>query len=492
MPTRSASSCAPVSATKCTIDWSTRSSAASTPPTPTASASPRCRSSRHWRTATGVCCSLPDVNAVHRQVRRRLLRVRCSRRRAAGSVRSFVPPPMPSRPPADKSQTDAPVTSIDSDRRRPLESHGHPGRAWTGNHSHDETFDAVVFATPAAAATATAIADTAPDAATLLGRAETADVIMVTLHVTADQWPERLRGLSGYLVPKPDQRWVTAASFASQKWGHWRPPAGGEILRVSIGRDGMAVMHLDDDEVLRVVLDDLDHHLGVRFTPAEVRITRWPAAFAQYRPHHAAWVDEVEAALPSGVLVIGAGFRGIGIPACVRAATSIAARASTIGSTVWQNLDDGVSQRVPTRGARRRHRPAADRPAARPRRRRRGRCRRPRQRSRHGRLDQRRLGDHHHDAADHHDRTNNDDHDHHHHHDDHHHDHHHVAATADRADRAARATSAAPRTTRNSAESPFRRSVSTPSCTMASGSPRSIVDPVTGPAPRCPARSATS
>jgi len=191
----------------------------------------------------------------------------------------------------------------------------------------DDMFDAVVFATPAAA-TAAALRNASPDAAELLGRAETSDVIMVTLHVGAEQWPDRLRGLSGYLVPKPDQRWVTAASFASQKWGHWRPPAGGEILRVSLGRDGRTVMHLGENEVLRVVLDDLERHLGVAFTPDEVRITRWPAAFAQYRPHHAAWVDDVEAALPSGVFVTGAGFRGIGIPACVRAATSIATRAS--------------------------------------------------------------------------------------------------------------------------------------------------------------------
>jgi oxygen-dependent protoporphyrinogen oxidase len=198
----------------------------------------------------------------------------------------------------------------------------------TSSAPDDLTFDAVVFAT-SAAATAAALATAAPAATTLLGQAETVDVIMVTLHVRGDQWPDRLRGLSGYLVPKPDQRWVTAASFASQKWGHWRPPGGGEILRVSIGRDGMAVMHLDDDEVLRVVLDDLDHHLGVRFVPDEIRITRWPAAFAQYRPHHAAWVDAVEAALPAGVFVTGAGFRGIGIPACVRAASSVAARAST-------------------------------------------------------------------------------------------------------------------------------------------------------------------
>ena len=151
------------------------------------------------------------------------------------------------------------------------------------------------------------VADAAPDAATLLGQAETADVIMVTLHVAAEQWPDRLRGMSGYLVPKPAQRWVTAASFGSQKWAHWRPPAGGEILRVSLGRDGMAVLHLSDDDVLDAVLTDLEHHLGVAFDPLEVRITRWPGAFAQYRPHHVSWVDAVERSLPPGVFVTGAG-----------------------------------------------------------------------------------------------------------------------------------------------------------------------------------------
>jgi oxygen-dependent protoporphyrinogen oxidase len=190
----------------------------------------------------------------------------------------------------------------------------------------DRPFDAVIMATPALGAAAI-VTDAAPDAAALLRRAETADVIMVTLHVGAEQWPDRLRGLSGYLVPKPDQRRVTAASFASQKWGHWRPPGGGEILRVSIGRAGMEVMHLDDEEVLDAVLTDLDHHLGISFAPLETRITRWPAAFTQYRPHHAAWVDTVEAALPPGVYVVGAGYRGIGVPACVRAATTVAGRA---------------------------------------------------------------------------------------------------------------------------------------------------------------------
>ena len=181
----------------------------------------------------------------------------------------------------------------------------------------DERFDAVILATPPQAS-ASMLVDTAPDASALLARAEAADVVMVVLHIPRSAWPERLHGLSGYLIPKSEQRTLTAVSFGSQKWAHWQPAGGGVILRASLGRDGAPVSHLDNDTVLARTLDDLAHQLGIDPTPLDVRITRWPGAFAQYRPHHQRWVEAVEAALPAGIGVTGAGYRGIGIPACVR------------------------------------------------------------------------------------------------------------------------------------------------------------------------------
>jgi oxygen-dependent protoporphyrinogen oxidase len=189
-----------------------------------------------------------------------------------------------------------------------------------------DRYDAVIFAGPATS-TGAVLRTAAPDAAHLLGRAEAADVVMVTLHVSTDEWPEHLHGMSGYLVPKPVQRWVTAASFGSQKWAHWQPPTGGEILRVSIGRDGQPVLQLTDEEIVDAVLADMHTHLGVNFAPLDIRITRWPGAFAQYRPHHAAWVDRIEQSLAQGLFITGAAYRGIGIPACVRDGTKISARA---------------------------------------------------------------------------------------------------------------------------------------------------------------------
>ena len=150
------------------------------------------------------------------------------------------------------------------------------------------------------AAAAELLVDCSSATSDLLGRAETADVVMITLHVPADEWPERLHGLSGYLVPKPVQRSVTAASFGSQKWAHWRPPDGGQVLRVSVGRDGTSPLDRSDEQLLDAVLDDLAIHLGIPFTPLAHRITRWPGAFAQYRPHHRDWVDAVESFVAAG------------------------------------------------------------------------------------------------------------------------------------------------------------------------------------------------
>jgi oxygen-dependent protoporphyrinogen oxidase len=199
------------------------------------------------------------------------------------------------------------------------------GDRWVvGAPGASEAFDHVVLAVPARAAGAT-LADAAPNASAALSAAETADVVMVTLHLPEAPWPDRLRGLSGYLVPKPVQRHVTAVSFGSQKWAHWRPPDGGHVLRVSVGRDSSPVLHLSDDQLLDAVCADLRVHLGFDPQPCEVRITRWPGAFAQYRPHHADWVASVTDAVPPGLHLAGAAFHGIGIPACIRSGRRAAA-----------------------------------------------------------------------------------------------------------------------------------------------------------------------
>ena len=185
-----------------------------------------------------------------------------------------------------------------------------------------ERFDAVVLASPAAA-TAELLHSVAPDSAAIVRSITAADVVMVTLSVPASSWPARLTGMSGYLVPKPAQRLVTAVSFGSQKWSHWAAD-DSIVLRISLGRDGLPVLHLRDDELLAAAVSETSLHLGVDLAPNQFRITRWQGAFPQYRPQHAQRVQRAEAALPAGISLCGASFHGIGVPACIRSAQSAA------------------------------------------------------------------------------------------------------------------------------------------------------------------------
>jgi oxygen-dependent protoporphyrinogen oxidase len=196
---------------------------------------------------------------------------------------------------------------------RPVTTLSADGDGWRVD---DERFDAVVIAAPARAAAAL-LASTSPGASASLAAIESADVIMVRVAVAGAAWPERLGGRSGYLVPKPDQRFVTAASFGSQKWSHWRPDDGTQVLRVSLGRDGLPVSGLDDDSVIRHTVDDLNRHLELDLQPTDISITRWHDAFPQYRPGHHERIAEIEAPLPTTIAIAGAGYRGIGIPACI-------------------------------------------------------------------------------------------------------------------------------------------------------------------------------
>lgn len=192
----------------------------------------------------------------------------------------------------------SPATSVERD-----------GPGWRVD---DEVFDAVVLAAPARAASGL-IAGAAPGLARLLAAMETAGVAIVTVAVP--ELPVRLGGLSGYLVPKSRQTLVTATSFGSQKWAHWRGD-GDDVLRISAGRDGLGVP--DDDTVLvGLCIAQTGRHLGIDLSPSAVRVSRWPDAFPQYRPHHRRWLDAVDDATPSGLVLAGASYRGVGIPACV-------------------------------------------------------------------------------------------------------------------------------------------------------------------------------
>lgn len=273
--------------------------------------------------------AVPQLAELAKHNRSLLIGGRAARRRAA------------TNPDAGGPIFDAPVAGMGAlvdAARRYVEARG--GRIRIGCPVHTleagdgawvvdgERFDAVVLALPAGAA-AELVKTIAPETAKGLATFEHADVTLVRVRCLAGAIPiDVTGGHSGYLVPKSRQRFVTAVSFGSEKWAHWRPSDGSQILRVSLGRDGLPVTHLDDDAVTDAVLTEVGGHLGVDLQPAEVSISRWLGAFPQYRPHHVARVEALQRAVPTGIHLAGASYRGIGIPACIADGERAADRAS--------------------------------------------------------------------------------------------------------------------------------------------------------------------
>ena len=186
----------------------------------------------------------------------------------------------------------------------------------TTNQSSIEC-DAVILATPAHQA-AHLLASCQP-AADRLSSIEHASVAMVTMGFKRTDVGHPLDG-SGMLIPRSEGLLTTAASWGSSKWPHWADEEHA-ILRVSAGRAGdTRALALDDNELVETLLTEVANILEIEGDLVEWRVSRWIDAFPQYAPGHDRLVAAIERDLRSemsGLFLSGAGYKGIGIPACI-------------------------------------------------------------------------------------------------------------------------------------------------------------------------------
>jgi oxygen-dependent protoporphyrinogen oxidase len=191
-----------------------------------------------------------------------------------------------------------------------------------------ERADTVVIATPAFV-TAGLLADVAPTASAAANAIDYAGVVLVTFAFDRASVARELDA-SGFLVPKVEGLLLTACSWTSSKWAH----LGRDdqvVVRASAGHYGNEhALALDDDVLVQAMLGELSETMAVHGEPSEVRISRWPSAVPQYPPGHAARIDALDAALleeAPGIVLTGAAYRGIGIPACIGSANAAAREA---------------------------------------------------------------------------------------------------------------------------------------------------------------------
>jgi oxygen-dependent protoporphyrinogen oxidase len=179
-------------------------------------------------------------------------------------------------------------------------------------------FDALIVALPAHAA-AQLLASTSPELSSELAAISYTSSITVGLGYGCDVRQSLLPGF-GFLVPRCEGKRLLAATFVHNKFPH-RAPEDRALLRCFLaGANADAAWQLSDDQIVALVRNDLQQIIGLRADPRFARVYRWKSAMAQYGVGHLERLERIERLrqkLP-GLALAGNGYRGIGIPDCIR------------------------------------------------------------------------------------------------------------------------------------------------------------------------------
>ncbi len=155
--------------------------------------------------------------------------------------------------------------------------------------------------------------------AALLGGIDYSSSLTAGLIYDRAQVPRRFASF-GFLVPRRERKHIVACTFVDQKFDH-RVPPGKLLLRCFLGGAGHAgVLDWDEATIKEAIRSDLRELLSLDAEPLAFSVSRWPRSMAQYEIGHAERLREVDAALalyPS-LHLAGNGYRGIGIPDCIR------------------------------------------------------------------------------------------------------------------------------------------------------------------------------
>jgi oxygen-dependent protoporphyrinogen oxidase len=186
--------------------------------------------------------------------------------------------------------------------------------------------DGLVLAVPAFAA-ADLLAPLSPAAAVALRHVPYASTAAVTLAYRRDAVAHPLDG-HGFVVARGEPLAITACTWVSSKWPHRAPPET-VLLRCYLGRAGAdAIVGADDATLVDTARRDLRAVMGLDASPRLVHVVRWPRAMPQYLPGHLDRLAALEAALAPlpRLALAGAGYRGVGVPDCIRQGQEAAAR----------------------------------------------------------------------------------------------------------------------------------------------------------------------
>lgn len=150
--------------------------------------------------------------------------------------------------------------------------------------------------------------------------------IVVSGHKLADiQNPLKAFGL---VIPHKERRRILAVSFSSRKFPE-RAPEGRVLLRTFVGGALQPELYnVSDDDLLKLVREELAEVLGVHGEPDFMRICRYERSMPQYHVGHldrVARIDKLTAQHPH-FAIAGISCHGVGVPDAIASGERAAER----------------------------------------------------------------------------------------------------------------------------------------------------------------------
>ncbi|MEO8874827.1 MAG: protoporphyrinogen oxidase, partial [Polyangiaceae bacterium] len=185
--------------------------------------------------------------------------------------------------------------------------------------------DVVVVATPvnAAASVLRGIDESAASAVdSLMGTVSSATAVFAFDRSAVNH---RLDA-SGFIVPRTEGDELLASTWISSKWEK-RAPTGRVLIRGFLGGAGHEkTLDRDDAELSALALLELRKLMPISGSPLFSRVFRFDKASPQLRVGHLARARRLREKITAlaNVFVIGNGYDGVGMPACIKSATETA------------------------------------------------------------------------------------------------------------------------------------------------------------------------
>jgi oxygen-dependent protoporphyrinogen oxidase len=122
----------------------------------------------------------------------------------------------------------------------------------------------------------------------------------------------------GVLCPQAESRSLMAATYSSTKWPG-RAPDGKVLMRGFVGGPhNQEIVDRSDDELIRIVTDELRGILGLTADPVFAKVYRWRLGMPQYTLGHLERVAAIQGEMETipGLALAGGSYTGVGLPNC--------------------------------------------------------------------------------------------------------------------------------------------------------------------------------